>query len=250
MSRSSRKQPPQPDDGQRRSAGPRGSARATTGTPAGLDRAMMGLTSGNVDDQPEARRSRGSRRRSPDRDDAPPDVRVEFVVLDGPTGQELRRAQAQVMRRVLQWIAEHRNPRQPVDDTLVPTVDDGGHEDVLSFLEGIAVANQPTQAEAAPVMVPVAFAARVSDKDNQDPTCPSPGSWPAAGKRAECDRFVRFFGSDLVVVLPGDQAAVLRSSSGSARRRCWNPCQRSAGCRRPGRHHLRHGSTWMPSPWQ
>jgi hypothetical protein len=73
-------------------------------------------------------------------------------------------------------------------------------------------------------------------------------------QRAERDRFVRFFGSDLVVP-PGDQAAVLRSSSGSARRRCWNPCQRSAGRRRPGRHHRRYGSTWiptcwMPSPWR
>jgi hypothetical protein len=35
------------------------------------------------------------------------DVRVEFVVLDGPAGKALRRHQAQVMRKVLRWIAEH-----------------------------------------------------------------------------------------------------------------------------------------------
>ncbi len=46
---------------------------------------------------------------------------------------------------------------------------DGGHEDVLSYLHGVAVANQPGDVETGPVMVPVAFAARVSDKDNQDP---------------------------------------------------------------------------------
>jgi len=45
---------------------------------------------------------------------------------------------------------------------------------VLSFLQGVAIANQPTQVEAGPVMVPVAFAARVSDKDNQDPTLSIP----------------------------------------------------------------------------
>ncbi len=67
-------------------------------------------------------------------------------------------------------------PRPPVD-TLAAAGDpfDGGPEQVLSYLHGVAIANQPTDAEAGPpVMVPVAFAARVSDKDNQDPTLSIP----------------------------------------------------------------------------
>ncbi len=67
-------------------------------------------------------------------------------------------------------------PRPPVD-TLAAAGDpfDGGPEEVLSYLHGVAIANQPTDAEAGPpVMVPVAFAARVSDKDNQDPTLSIP----------------------------------------------------------------------------
>ncbi len=43
-------------------------------------------------------------------DDAPLEVRVEFVVLDGPAGQALARRQAQIMRKVLRWIAEHPDP--------------------------------------------------------------------------------------------------------------------------------------------
>jgi hypothetical protein len=67
-------------------------------------------------------------------------------------------------------------PRQPVEDALVAAADpfDGGHEEVLSYLRGVAVANQPTDVETGPIMVPVAFAARVSDKDNQDPTLSIP----------------------------------------------------------------------------
>ena len=68
-------------------------------------------------------------------------------------------------------------PRQPVDDTLAAAVDSfgGGGEEVLSYLHGVAIANQPADAEGGPpVMVPVAFAARVSDKDNQDPTLSIP----------------------------------------------------------------------------
>jgi hypothetical protein len=38
------------------------------------------------------------------------DVRIEFVQLDGPPGRALRRRQAQIMRKVLQWIAEHPKP--------------------------------------------------------------------------------------------------------------------------------------------
>ena len=45
-----------------------------------------------------------------DSDDAPLEVRIEFVQLDGPAGKALRRRQAQIMRKVLQWIAEHPDP--------------------------------------------------------------------------------------------------------------------------------------------
>ena len=54
---------------------------------------------------PSPQRSRPVRRH---RHDEPLEVRYEFVVLDGPAGEELRRNQAAVMRRVLQWIYEHR----------------------------------------------------------------------------------------------------------------------------------------------
>jgi site-specific DNA recombinase len=66
-------------------------------------------------------------------------------------------------------------PRQPVEDTLAAAADPfgGGHEEVLSYLHDVAVANQPSD-EAGPVMVPVAFVGRVSDKDNQDPTLSIP----------------------------------------------------------------------------
>jgi hypothetical protein len=37
-------------------------------------------------------------------------MHIEFVQLDGPPGRALRRRQAQIMRKVLQWIAEHPNP--------------------------------------------------------------------------------------------------------------------------------------------
>lgn len=43
-------------------------------------------------------------------DDAPLEVRIEFVQLDGTAGAVLRARQAQVMRKVLRWIAEHPNP--------------------------------------------------------------------------------------------------------------------------------------------
>jgi hypothetical protein len=42
--------------------------------------------------------------------DEPLAVRIEFVRLDGPEGQALRRRQAQIMRKVLQWIADHPDP--------------------------------------------------------------------------------------------------------------------------------------------
>jgi hypothetical protein len=53
-------------------------------------------------------RGRPSARR--DAEDAPLEVHIEFVQLDGPEGQALRRRQAQIMRKVLRWIAEHPDP--------------------------------------------------------------------------------------------------------------------------------------------
>jgi hypothetical protein len=89
-------------------------------------------------------------------------------------------------------------PRQPIADEFLPTgglaaaADDGfdvhgvdaegGPDGVLSYMHGVAIVNQPTACDTGPVMVPVAVAARVSDKDNQDPTVhpsagrPDPGS--------------------------------------------------------------------------
>jgi hypothetical protein len=37
---------------------------------------------------------------------------VEFVVLDGPGGRALGQRQAEAMRRVLRWIAHHRDARK------------------------------------------------------------------------------------------------------------------------------------------
>jgi hypothetical protein len=45
--------------------------------------------------------------------DQPLQVRIEFVVLDGPAGKELARRQARIMRKVLRWIAEHPDPADP-----------------------------------------------------------------------------------------------------------------------------------------
>ena len=73
---------------------------------------------------------------------------------------------------------DRRAPRhdQLVHDALTSPTDQfgSGHDGVLSFAHGVAIANQPIDVETGPVMVPVAFAARVSDKDNQDPTLSIP----------------------------------------------------------------------------
>jgi hypothetical protein len=45
--------------------------------------------------------------------DQPLTVHVEFVVLDGPAGQALGRNQARILRKVLQWIAEHPETANP-----------------------------------------------------------------------------------------------------------------------------------------
>jgi hypothetical protein len=49
------------------------------------------------------------RRTSPDAVGQPLTVQIEFVVIDGPEGRELRQHQADVMRKVLEWIAQRRN---------------------------------------------------------------------------------------------------------------------------------------------
>ncbi len=59
---------------------------------------------------PQRGESRYRRVASGQADDASLAVRVEFVVLDGPAGQALARRQAQIMRKVLRWIAEHPDP--------------------------------------------------------------------------------------------------------------------------------------------
>jgi len=48
-----------------------------------------------------------------DNDDAPFEVHIEFVQLDGPEGQALRRRQAEIMRKVLRWLADHPDPDSP-----------------------------------------------------------------------------------------------------------------------------------------
>jgi site-specific DNA recombinase len=55
-----------------------------------------------------------------------------------------------------------------------PVADADAQPGVLSWLQATATRCQPAAAESAPVMVPVAFAGRVSDKDNQDPTLSIP----------------------------------------------------------------------------
>jgi DNA invertase Pin-like site-specific DNA recombinase len=66
-------------------------------------------------------------------------------------------------------------PRQPVDPPELPAAEfDGGQPGVLSWLQSVAVDHQSAPAEAGPVLVPVAFAARVSDKEAQDPTLSLP----------------------------------------------------------------------------
>lgn len=70
-------------------------------------------------DPPRSEQRRTPRRRPADE---PFDIRVEFVVLDGPAGEELARRQAAVIRRVLRWT--HDRPDAPPD-----TEDDGQRYD-------------------------------------------------------------------------------------------------------------------------
>jgi hypothetical protein len=69
---------------------------ATTGGPDGTESSYSPAASPT---------GRSTTRRNAD--DAPFEVRIEFVRLDGPEGQALRRHQAQIMRKVLQWVADH-----------------------------------------------------------------------------------------------------------------------------------------------
>jgi DNA invertase Pin-like site-specific DNA recombinase len=55
-----------------------------------------------------------------------------------------------------------------------PVADADAQPGVLSWLQATATGHQPAAVESAPVVVPVAFAGRVSDKDNQDPTLSIP----------------------------------------------------------------------------
>jgi hypothetical protein len=89
---------PRPKRGRR--SGPRDSARvaeneAATRWPCGTESSYSAVPPTG---RPSARR---------DADDAPLEVRIEFVQLDGPEGRALRRRQAQIMRKVLQWLADH-----------------------------------------------------------------------------------------------------------------------------------------------
>jgi hypothetical protein len=53
--------------------------------------------------------SRYRRATSPDRSDAPLSVHLEFLVMDGSEGRALGQRQADVMRKVLQWIVDQHN---------------------------------------------------------------------------------------------------------------------------------------------
>jgi hypothetical protein len=72
---------------------------ATTPWPDGIESSYPAAASPT--DRSTARR---------DSDDAPFEVHIEFVRLDGPEGRALRRRQAQIMRKVLQWLADHPDP--------------------------------------------------------------------------------------------------------------------------------------------
>lgn len=62
---------------------------------------------------PEGRESRYRRPPPPPPAETPLSVRVEFVVLDGSEGRMLGQRQADVMRKVLRWIAAYRDPANP-----------------------------------------------------------------------------------------------------------------------------------------
>jgi hypothetical protein len=72
---------------------------ATTPWPDGIESSYPAAA-------PLTDRSTGRR----DKDDPPFEVHIEFVRLDGPEGRALRRRQAQIMRKVLQWLADHPDP--------------------------------------------------------------------------------------------------------------------------------------------
>jgi hypothetical protein len=63
-----------------------------------------------VSSSPEDGESRYRRNASPDPANSSFKLRIEFVVVDGPEGRALQQRQADVMRTVLEWIAQHRSP--------------------------------------------------------------------------------------------------------------------------------------------
>jgi hypothetical protein len=69
----------------------------------------------DISDQrmPDGCESRYHRPPPPPPAETPLSVRVELVVLDGPEGRMLGQRQADVMRKVLRWIAAHRDPANP-----------------------------------------------------------------------------------------------------------------------------------------
>ena len=94
--------PPRPTHGARN--GPRDPSRVAE------DEATTSWSHGTESSYSAAARPRARQASQRHSDDAPFEVRIEFVQLDGPAGQALRRRQAQIMRNVLQWIADHPDP--------------------------------------------------------------------------------------------------------------------------------------------
>jgi hypothetical protein len=94
--------PPRPKHGGRK--GPRDPARVAE------NEATTSWSHGTESSYSAAARPKGRQAAQRHSDDAPLEVRIEFVQLDGPAGQALRRRQAQIMRKVLRWIADHPDP--------------------------------------------------------------------------------------------------------------------------------------------
>jgi hypothetical protein len=94
--------PPRPK--RRRRNGPRDPSRVAE------NEATTSWSHGTESSYSAAARPKARQAAQPHSDDALLEVRIEFVKLDGPAGQALRRRQAQIMRKVLRWIADHPDP--------------------------------------------------------------------------------------------------------------------------------------------
>jgi hypothetical protein len=83
-------------------------------------------------------------------------------MLDGLAGQELGTPPSSDHAEGTAMDRRPPRPHQTAEDTLVNPGDpaDHSHDRVLSYLHGVALANQPDDEPDSPVMVPVAFAAR------------------------------------------------------------------------------------------